>query len=64
MSPSRIIQSGPISAGELAPQPLYAVGAVLLASFLANFDSRLFAADLDDPKLIGRRAGERTVKRA
>ncbi|MCQ1573220.1 TldD/PmbA family protein [Neorhizobium galegae] len=28
-----------------------------------DFDSRLYAADLDDPKLIGRRAGERTVKR-
>jgi PmbA protein len=28
-----------------------------------DFDSRLFAADLDDPKLIGRRAGERVVKR-
>ncbi|MCQ1834218.1 TldD/PmbA family protein [Neorhizobium galegae] len=28
-----------------------------------DFDSRLYAADLDDPKLIGHRAGERTVKR-
>ena len=28
-----------------------------------DFDSRLYAAELDDPKLIGRRAGERTVKR-
>jgi PmbA protein len=28
-----------------------------------DFDSRLFAADLDDPKLIGRRAGERVIKR-
>jgi PmbA protein len=28
-----------------------------------DFDSRLYAADLDDPKLIGRRAGERAVKR-
>ncbi|CDZ65717.1 Protein PmbA [Neorhizobium galegae bv. orientalis] len=28
-----------------------------------DFDSRLYAADLDDPKLIGLRAGERTVKR-
>lgn len=48
MSPSRIIRSGPISAGELAPRPLFAVGAVLLASFLANFDSRLFAIALPD----------------
>lgn len=28
-----------------------------------DFDARLYAADLDDPKLIGRRAGERVVKR-
>lgn len=28
-----------------------------------DFDSRLFAADLDDPREIGRRAGERVVKR-
>ena len=28
-----------------------------------DYDSRLYAAELDDPKLIGRRAGERTVKR-
>jgi len=28
-----------------------------------DFDSRLFFADLDDPKVIGRRAGERVVKR-
>ena len=28
-----------------------------------DFDSRLFFADLDDPKDIGRRAGERVVKR-
>jgi PmbA protein len=28
-----------------------------------DFDSRLYAADLDDPKLIGLRAGERVVKR-
>lgn len=28
-----------------------------------DYDSRLYAAELDDPKLIGRRAGERTVRR-
>ena len=28
-----------------------------------DFDSRLFFADLDDPETIGRRAGERAVKR-
>ena len=32
---------GPVSRGGIAPQPLFAVGAVLLGSFLANFDSRL-----------------------
>ena len=28
-----------------------------------DFDSRLYFADLDDPRVIGRRAGERAVKR-
>ncbi len=28
-----------------------------------DFDSRIYAADLDDPNVIGRRAGERVVKR-
>ncbi len=28
-----------------------------------DFDSRLYFADLDDPREIGRRAGERVVKR-
>ena len=28
-----------------------------------DFDSRLFTADLDDPRVIGRRAGERAAKR-
>ncbi len=28
-----------------------------------DFDSRIYAADLDDPDVIGRRAGERVVKR-
>ena len=32
---------GPVSRGGIAPQPLFAVAAVLLGSFLANFDSRL-----------------------
>jgi DHA2 family multidrug resistance protein len=40
--------SGPLSRGGTAPQPLFAVGAVLLGSFLANFDSRLTSVGLPD----------------
>jgi DHA2 family multidrug resistance protein len=40
--------SGPLSRGGVAPQPLFAVGAVLLGSFLANFDSRLTSVGLPD----------------
>src|ERR1700676_5573487 len=40
--------SGPLSRGGIAPQPLFAVGAVLLGSFLANFDSRLTSVGLPD----------------
>src|SRR4051812_43652383 len=40
--------SGPLSRGGIAPQPLFAVGAVLLGSFLANFDSRLTTVGLPD----------------
>src|SRR5712672_1907369 len=39
---------GPVSRGGIAPQPLFAVGAVLLGSFLANFDSRLMSVGLPD----------------
>jgi len=39
---------GPISRGGIAPQPLFAVCAVLLGSFLANFDSRLTSVGLAD----------------
>jgi DHA2 family multidrug resistance protein len=38
----------PISRGGVAPQPLFAVAAVLLGSFLANFDSRLTTVGLPD----------------
>jgi DHA2 family multidrug resistance protein len=38
----------PRSRGGIAPQPLFAVGAVLLGSFLANFDSRLTSVGLPD----------------
>jgi len=37
-----------LSRGGIAPQPLFAVGAVLLGSFLANFDSRLTSVGLPD----------------
>src|SRR3982074_3357744 len=39
---------GARSRGGIAPQPLFAVGAVLLGSFLANFDSRLTSVGLPD----------------
>src|ERR1700726_4281573 len=39
---------GPVSRGGIAPQPLFAVGAVLLGSFLANFDSPLTSVGLPD----------------
>jgi DHA2 family multidrug resistance protein len=40
--------SGPLSGGGIAPQPLFAVAAVLLGSFLTNFDSRLTSVGLPD----------------
>ena len=39
---------GPISRGGIAPQPMFAVGSVLLGCFLANFDSRLTSVGLPD----------------
>src|SRR3979490_727837 len=39
---------GPVSRGGIAPQPLFAVAAVLLGSFFANFDSRLTSVGLPD----------------
>lgn len=39
---------GPLSRGGVAPQPMFAVAAVLLGSFLANFDSRLTTVGLPD----------------
>src|ERR1700712_527108 len=42
------VDRGPVSQGGIAPQPLFAVGAVLLGSFLANFDSRLTSVGLAD----------------
>jgi DHA2 family multidrug resistance protein len=48
MTENRPQDSGPLSRGGIAPQPLFAVGAVLLGSFLANFDSRLTSVGLPD----------------
>src|SRR5215468_5917070 len=39
---------GPLSRGGIAPRPIFAVGAVLLGAFLANFDSRLTTVGLPD----------------
>jgi DHA2 family multidrug resistance protein len=50
MAESKHIKSGPISAGEVSHRPIFAVGAVLLGAFLANFDSRLFTISLPDLK--------------
>jgi MFS transporter, DHA2 family, multidrug resistance protein len=48
MAQSSDADQGPLSRGGIAPQPLFAVGAVLLGSFLANFDSRLTSVGLPD----------------
>jgi MFS transporter, DHA2 family, multidrug resistance protein len=48
MAESNDANHGPLSQGGIAPQPLFAVGAVLLGSFLANFDSRLTSVGLPD----------------
>jgi DHA2 family multidrug resistance protein len=48
MAQSSDADRGPLSQGGIAPQPLFAVVAVLLGSFLANFDSRLTSVGLPD----------------
>jgi DHA2 family multidrug resistance protein len=48
MAEDNAANQGPISRGGIAAQPLFAVGAVLLGSFLANFDSRLTTVGLPD----------------
>jgi DHA2 family multidrug resistance protein len=48
MAESNDADHGPLSRGGIAPRPLFAVGAVLLGSFLANFDSRLTTVGLPD----------------
>jgi DHA2 family multidrug resistance protein len=48
MAENSAADQGPRSRGGVAPRPLFAVGAVLLGSFLANFDSRLNSVGLPD----------------
>lgn len=48
MAESKIIESGPVSTGGVSHRPIFAVGAVLLGAFLANFDTRLFSVGLAD----------------
>src|SRR5712675_1303035 len=48
MAESSDAGQGPLSRGGIGPQPLFAAGAVLLGSFLANFDSRLTTVGLPD----------------
>jgi DHA2 family multidrug resistance protein len=48
MAENKSQEVGPLSRGGIARQPLFAVGAVLLGSFLANFDSRLTSVGLPD----------------
>ena len=42
------VNRGPVSRGAIARYPLFAVGAVLLGAFLANFDTRLTSIGLPD----------------
>jgi MFS transporter, DHA2 family, multidrug resistance protein len=48
MAASDTNRSGPVSLGGIANRPLFAVVAVLLGAFLANFDSRLTTIGLPD----------------
>lgn len=50
MAEAKCIEAGPVSTGEVSHRPIFAVGAVLLGAFLANFDSRLFTIALPDLK--------------
>jgi DHA2 family multidrug resistance protein len=50
MPEAKHIQAGPVSTGTVSHRPIFAVGAVLLGAFLANFDSRLFTIGLPDLK--------------
>jgi DHA2 family multidrug resistance protein len=48
MPENELTSHGPVSRGEVARYPLFAVVAVLLGSFLANVDSRLTSVGLPD----------------
>ena len=48
MAENSLTGQGPRSRGGIAPQALFAAGAVLLGSFLANFDTRLTSVGLPD----------------
>jgi DHA2 family multidrug resistance protein len=50
MAEAKCIEAGPVSTGAVSHRPIFAVGAVLLGAFLANFDSRLFTIGLPDLK--------------
>jgi DHA2 family multidrug resistance protein len=50
MAEAKCIEAGPVSTGTVSHRPIFAVGAVLLGAFLANFDSRLFTIGLPDLK--------------
>src|ERR1700759_5702657 len=50
MPEAKHIQAGPVSTGTVSHRPIFAVGAVLLGAFLANFDSRLFTIGWPDLK--------------
>jgi DHA2 family multidrug resistance protein len=45
---SKVIQSGPVSTGQIGLRPAFAVGAVMIGAFLTNFDTRLFSIGLPD----------------
>jgi MFS transporter, DHA2 family, multidrug resistance protein len=48
MPESKVIEGGPVSAGGIGHRPIFAVVAVLLGAFLANFHGRLFTIGLPD----------------
>lgn len=50
MAETKIIAGGPVSTGKPVHYPLLAVAAVLLASSMANIDSRMFSIGLPDLK--------------
>jgi DHA2 family multidrug resistance protein len=48
MSQTKVVESRPVSVGKISQRPLVAVAAVMLGSFLASFDTRLFSLALPD----------------